>query len=116
MRIPRESDLRSTVDKTWADAVTCCKGGAPHNCGADGWCEHGGSCFINRDMTLDQALQEITHMQKELDDARSKCNQVESKHLNLIARLKSEKSLAVKNGKSERVFAVSQCLRVLESS
>ena len=114
MRIPKESDLRSTVDDTWANAVMQCKGHNPY-CGTDGYCHNGGSCFVNQDMTKEQALQEIMHMQKELDDARVKCNQMKSKHLSLISSLKAEKDVAVKKGKSERVFAIRQCLRVLES-
>lgn len=112
MRIPKESDLRSTVDKTWAEAVMHCKGHNPY-CGADGYCHSGGSCFIDQDMTRERALQEIMHMQKELDDARSKYSQIEAKHMSLISRLKAEKGLAVKGGKSERAFVIGQCLRVL---
>jgi len=114
MRIPKESDLRSTVPETWAKAVMQCKGHNPY-CGPDGYCHRGGDCFIDQDMTKEQALQEIMHMQKELDDARVKCNQMESKHLNLISSLKTDQSMAIKSGKSERVFAIGRCLRVLES-
>ena len=113
MRIPTEEDLKSINAETWADAVMQCKSHNPY-CGADGLCHSGGSCFINQKMTLEQAFQEILHLRKELDEARAKCNQVDALHLNLIARLERSKAMALKEGKSERLFALRQCLSVLK--
>ena len=113
MRIPIESDLKSVNDETWAIAVMQCKTKDPY-CGADGFCHSGGSCFINQKMTLEQAFQEILHLRKELDEPRAKCNQVDALHLNLIARLERSKAMALKEGKSERLFALRQCLSVLK--
>ena len=112
MRIPIEDDLKSINDKTWATAVMQCTSGNPY-CGADGYCHADGACFIDQEMTLDQALQEILHLRKEVDEARTKCNQVDSLHSSLLARLERSKDIALKEGKSERLFALRQCLSVL---
>lgn len=113
MRIPIESDLKSVNDETWAIAVMQCKTKDPY-CGADGFCHSGGSCFVDQDMTLEQAMQEILHLRKELDETRSKHNKISALHLNLISRLESSKDIAMKEGKSERLFALRQCLSVLK--
>ncbi|MFC2997638.1 hypothetical protein ACFODO_20800 [Acinetobacter sichuanensis] len=114
--IPCESDLKSVIPETWANAVTRCQGGAPHNCGADGLCEHGGTCFEIKELTLEQALFEIEHLKKELDVTRVRNKQIEVGHLNLIARLEHTKELALKYGKSERVFMIRQCLTIIKGS
>ena len=113
MRIPIEDDLKSINDETWATAVMQCKTSNPY-CGADGYCHSDGSCFIDQEMTLDQAMQEILHLRKELDETRAKCNQIGALHLNLISRLEHSKDIALKEGKSERLFALRQCLSVLK--
>ena len=113
VRIPIEDDLKSINDKTWVTAVMQCSHGYGF-CGADGYCHADGACFINTDMTLDQALQEILHLRKELDEVRTKCNQVNSLHSSLICRLERSKDIALKEGKSERLFALRQCLSVLK--
>lgn len=111
--IPCESDLTSFVPETWAKAVMCCKTGNPY-CGADGYCHADGACFEVNELTLTQALMEIDHLKKELDATRVKNTQIESKHLNVIARLENAKELALKDGKSERLFAIRQTLAILE--
>lgn len=111
--IPCETDLKSVVPRKWAEAVMCCKTGNPY-CGADGYCHADGTCFEIKELTLEQALLEIEHLKKELNETRVKNNQLESKHLNVIARLKHAKDLALKDGKSERLFAIRQTLAVLE--
>ena len=83
-------------------------------CGADGRCHADGACFISQEMTLEQAKQEILHLRKELDETRAKCNQIDALHLNLVARLEWSKDMALKEGKSERLFALRQCLAVLK--
>lgn len=113
MRIPIEADLKSINTETWANAVMQCKGGNPY-CGADGYCHTGGTCFVDQEMTLEQAMQEILHLRKELDETRAKCNQIHALHLNLVARLERSKDMALKEGKSERLFALRQCLSVLK--
>ena len=113
MRIPTEEDLKSVNAETWATAVMQCKTSNPY-CGADGYCHSDGSCFIDQEMTLDQAMQEILHLRKELDETRTKCNQIGALHLNLISRLEHSKDIALKEGKSERLFALRQCLSVLK--
>ena len=113
VRIPIEDDLKSINDETWATAVMQCSHGYGF-CGSDGYCHADGACFINPEMTLDQAMQEILHLRKELDEARAKCNQIDSLHLNLVARLEQSKDIALKEGKSERLFALRQCLSVLK--
>lgn len=112
--IPCESDLTSVVPETWAQAVGCCKSGAPFFCGADGYCHADGACFEVKELTLGQALVEIEHLKKELDETRVKNTQIESKHLNVIARLNLAKEMALKGGKSERLFAIRQTLAILE--
>ncbi|WP_111860685.1 hypothetical protein [Acinetobacter sp. CFCC 10889] len=112
-RILCEADLKSTIPKTWAEAVMCCKTNNPY-CGADGYCHADGACFEVKELTLEQALLEIEHLKKELDETRVKNHQLESMHLNVIARLKHAKDLALNNGKSERLFAIRQTLAVLE--
>lgn len=111
--IPCESDLTSVVPETWAKAVMCCKTGNPY-CGADGFCHADGACFGVKELTLGQALVEIEHLKKELDETRVKNTQIESKHLNVIARLNHAKEMALKGGKIERLFAVRQTLAILE--
>ncbi|MFC2997357.1 hypothetical protein ACFODO_19345 [Acinetobacter sichuanensis] len=111
-----EPDLKSVIPETWANAVTRCQGGAPHNCGADGLCERGGTCFEVKELTLVQALLEIEHLKKELDVTRVRNKQIEVGHLNLIARLEHTKELALKDGKSERVFMIRQCLTIIRGS
>lgn len=113
MRIPIEDDLKSINAENWATAVMQCSHGYGF-CGADGYCHADGACFINPEVTLDQAMQEILHLRKELDEARAKCNQIDSLHLNLVARLEQSKDIALKEGKSERLFALRQCLSVLK--
>lgn len=113
MRIPTESDLKSVNAETWATAVMQCKTSNPY-CGADGYCHSDGSCFIDQEMTLDQAMQEILHLRKELDETRAKCNQIGALHLSLISRLEHSKDIALKEGKSERLFALRQCLSMLK--
>ena len=113
MRIPIEDDLKSIKHDTWANAVMQCSYGYRF-CGADGYCHAEGACFIDKEMTLEQAMQEILHLRKELDEARAKCNQIDALHLNLVARLEQSKDLALKEGKSERLFALRQCLSVLK--
>lgn len=113
MRIPKESDLRSVNDETWANAVMQCSYGYGF-CGADGYCHAEGACFIDQEMTLEQAMQEILHLRKELDEARVKYNQIDSLHLSLVSSLNNEKSIAIKKGKSEKVFVIKQCLRFLD--
>ncbi len=112
--IPCEADLNSAVAETWANAVGCCKGGAPFFCGADGYCHQGGECFEVKEMTLDQALIEIEHLNKELDVTRVKANQAENDTLRMIARLESAKEQAIKERKTERVFALRQCLTIIK--
>ncbi|MCF0263363.1 hypothetical protein KW868_02590 [Acinetobacter guillouiae] len=111
--IPCESDLTSAVPETWANAVMCCKTGNPY-CGADGYCHADGACFELKELTLGQALVEIEHLKKELSETRVKNTQIESKHLNVIARLNRAKDMALKDGKSERLFAIRQTLAILE--
>jgi len=111
--IPCESDLTSAVPETWANAVMCCKTSNPY-CGADGYCHADGACFEVKELTLGQALVEIEHLKKELSETRVKNTQIESKHLNVIARLNHAKEIALKDGKSERLFAIRQTLSVLE--
>lgn len=111
--IPCESDLTSAVPETWANAVMCCKTGNPY-CGADGYCHADGACFEVKELTLGQALVEIEHLKKELSETRVKNTQIESKHLNVIARLNHAKEIALKDGKSERLFAIRQTLAILE--
>lgn len=113
MRIPIEDDLKSINDKTWVNAVMQCAYGHGF-CGSDGYCHADGACFIDQEMTLDQALQEILHLRKELDEARAKCNQVNSLHSSVLAKLERSKSAALKDGKSERLFAFGQCISVLK--
>lgn len=113
MRIPIEDDLKSINHDTWANAVMQCSYGYGF-CGADGYCHAEGACFIDQEMTLEQAMQEILHLRKELGEARAKCNQIDALHLNLISRLEQSKDIALKDGKSERVFALRQCLSVLK--
>lgn len=111
--IPCESDLTSAVAETWANAVMCCKTSNPY-CGADGYCHADGACFEVKELTLGQALVEIEHLKKELSETRVKNTQIESKHLNVIARLNHAKEIALKDGKSERLFAIRQTLAILE--
>lgn len=116
--IPCESDLKSVVPKIWANAVMCCKTGNPY-CGADGYCHADGACFEVvevEELTLEQALLEIEHLKKELDVTRVRNKQIEVGHLNLIARLEHTKELALKDGKSERVFMIRQCLTIIRGS
>ena len=108
-----ESDLTSSIPETWAKAVMCCKTGNPY-CGADGFCHADGACFEVKELTLGQALVEIEHLKKELDETRVKNTQIESKHLNVIARLNHAKEMTLKGGKSERLFAIRQTLAILE--
>ncbi|MBU3847830.1 MAG: hypothetical protein H9855_12820 [Candidatus Acinetobacter avistercoris] len=112
-RIPCEADLQSSIDTTWANAVMACETGNPY-CGADGRCYADGACFEVKELTLEQALVEIEHLKSELNKTRVKCNQIEASHLNLIASLEREKDFALKQGKSERMFALRRCLVVLK--
>lgn len=111
--IPCEADLTSVIPETWANAVMCCKTSNPY-CGADGYCHADGACFEVKELTLGQALVEIEHLKKELSETRVKNTQIESKHLNVIARLNHAKEIALKDGKSERLFAIRQTLAILE--
>lgn len=113
MRIPTEQDLGSNNHEVWAKATMKCQAHNPY-CGADGRCQLGGECFIEPEMSLDQALQEIKHLQKELDASRVERNQVLALHTHLEARLKVAKDAAQQQGKSERVFAIMQCLSILK--
>lgn len=113
MRIPTEQDLRSDDEKVWAAAVLECKTGNPY-CGVDGQCAIGGDCFINKGMTNDEALQEIHRLRKELSAAQAEANQVRSLHSSLVERLEQAKKLANSQGKSERLFALQQCLAILK--
>ncbi|MEG2266834.1 MAG: hypothetical protein RSC68_21195 [Acinetobacter sp.] len=111
--IPCESDLTSSIPETWAKAVMCCKTGNPY-CGADGYCHIGGECFDVKELTLKEALEEIQYLNKELDETRVRCNQIEALHSSLLTRLEHSKNIALKEGKSERVFAIRQTLAILE--
>lgn len=112
-RIPCEADLKSTIDTTWANAVMACETGNPY-CGVDGRCHADGACFEIKELTLDQALVEIEHLKSELDKTRVKSNQVDALHSSLIATLEREKDFALKQGKSERMFALRRCLAILK--
>ena len=111
--IPCEADLNSAVPETWAKAVMCCKTGNPY-CGADGYCHADGACFEVKELSLGQALIEIEHLNKELDITRVKANQAENDTLRMIARLESAKEQAIKERKTERVFALRQCLTMIK--
>ena len=111
--IPCESDLKSEIPETWANAVMCCKTKNPY-CGADGYCHADGGCFEVKELTLDQALSEIEHLKTELDKTRMKSNQLNALHSNLIATLERERDFALKQGRAERSFALRRCLAVLK--
>lgn len=112
-RIPCEADLQSSIDTIWANAVMACETGNPY-CGADGYCHADGACFEVKELTLEQALVEIEYLKSELDKTRVKSNQVDALHSSLIATLEREKDFALKQGKSERMFALRRCLTVLK--
>lgn len=112
-RIPTEQDLSSEDPKLWAAAVLECKTGNPY-CGADGLCAIGGSCFINKEMTNAEALQEIHRLRKELSAVQAEVNQVRSLQSGLIGMLEMAKKIANQEGKSERFFALQQCLTILK--
>lgn len=110
--IPCESDLLSTNDQTFAEAMMKCRHAGAF-CMQDGYCHFDGECFTDQELTREEAIAEIEHMREEIEDARVKYRQMEAKHLNLIARLNTEKDRAIKKGQSEKVFAFNRCLWIL---
>lgn len=113
LHIPCEADLLSTNDKTYADAITRCQHAGAY-CAQDGYCHLNGECFANPDLTREQAIAEIDHLRSELEDARVKYRSIEGKHLYLIDRLDMLQQQALKQGYSERLFALRQCLSILK--
>ena len=54
IKIPCEHDLLSKNHDVWASAVMRCKHGSG-DCGSDGYCHAGGSCFADQELTREQA-------------------------------------------------------------
>lgn len=113
MRIPTEQDLGSDNPEVWAYAVLKCQAHNPY-CGADGCCQLGGECFVEPLYSLEQALHEIKHLRMELDASRVERNQVLALHSHLEYRLNAAIDIAQQQGRSERLFALKQCLSILK--
>lgn len=113
LHIPCEADLLSTNDKTYADAINRCQHAGAY-CAQDGYCHFNGDCFVNLDLTREQAIAEIDHLKSELEDARVKYRSMEGKYFYLIDRLDLAHKQALHNGHSERLFALRQCLGIMK--
>lgn len=112
-RIPCEDDLNSSNHETFAQAAMQCQHLGAF-CIQDGYCHFNGDCFVKKNLSPEEMIQEMQFMKDELRDARSKLVQIESKLVRLISQLEDAKQRALKDGKSERVFALRHCLSFLK--
>lgn len=109
VKIPCEHDLLSTDEKIWANAVMRCKGHNPY-CGSDGFCNAGGKCFVDQEMTREQAILEVDRLAQELYEERHRNEVLKASAQSLVNLLEIGLQQNLKKGMSERVFAVRYCI------
>lgn len=110
--VPREYDLRSADDETWAIAVGRCQHGFGH-CGSDGRCDAGGVCFVQAE-TLEDAIAELQHLKNELRKTQSQLASLQSKHSLIIYDLEEQRKRAVSINDRDRTFMFSRCIAILK--
>lgn len=109
IKIPCEHDLLSKDTNTWASAVMRCKHGFGH-CGSDGYCHAGGVCFVDQELTREQAILEVDRLAQELYSAKNENDKLRYAAQALINQLQFAKEQNLKQGNSQRVFALQFCI------
>ncbi|MEQ1277326.1 hypothetical protein [Acinetobacter soli] len=109
IKIPCEHDLLSKDTNTWANAVMRCKHGFGH-CGSDGYCHAGGVCFVDQELTREQAILEVDRLAQELYSAKNENDKLRYAAQALINQLQFAKEQNLKQGNSQRVFALQFCI------
>ncbi|MFU8927538.1 hypothetical protein [Acinetobacter puyangensis] len=115
IKIPCEHDLLSKNHEVWANAVMRCKGGSPY-CGADGYCHVGGDCFIDVNLTREQAILEVDRLAQELYGAKIENDKLRNAAQSVINQLESAKEQNLEKGNDQRVFAIRFCINEIKKA
>lgn len=109
IKIPCEHDLLSDDPEIWAEALVRCDGQYPY-CGSDGFCQMGGNCFTDKELTREQAILEIDLLKQQLKESRHENMVLKTTCNGLLERLELVEHQNEKKGFSERVFAIRYCI------
>ena len=109
IKIPCEHDLLSKDNNVWVNAVMRCKGHNPY-CGSDGYCNAGGKCFVDQEMTREQAILEVDRLAQELHEERQLNEVLKASAQSLVNVLEISLEQNLKKERSERVFAIRYCI------
>ena len=115
IKIPCEHDLLSKNHDVWASAVMRCKHGFG-DCGSDGYCHAGGSCFADQELTREQAILEVDRLAQELHNAKIENDKLRNAANQLVNQLELVKEQNVKNGNDQRVFALKFCIHEIKKA
>lgn len=109
IKVPCEHDLLSSDSEIWANAVLQCQGGNPY-CGSDGYCHASGQCFVDQDLSREQAILEVSRLSQELYSLKQKNERMLTSYHSLIQQLEVALQQNIDQGFSERVFAIRYCI------
>ena len=115
VKIPCEHDLLSKDTNIWANAVMRCKGGNPY-CGADGYCHVGGACFVDQELSREQAILEVDRLAQELHNSKIENDKLRNFAEALIQKLEYGIGRNKEMGNSERVFALRYCVNEIKKA
>ena len=115
IKIPCEHDLLSKNNDTWANAVMRCKHGSG-DCGSDGYCHAGGSCFADQELTREQAILEVDRLAQELHNSKIENDKLRNAASQLISQLELAKEQNLKSGNGQRVFALRFCIHAIKKA
>lgn len=113
VKIPCEHDLLSKDTNIWADAVMRCKHGFGH-CGGDGYCHAGGVCFVDQELTREQAILEVDRLTQELHNAKLENDKLKNSSQLLIKQLELAIEQNLKQSNDQRVFALKFCIHEIK--
>ena len=115
VKIPCEHDLLSKDTNIWADAVMRCKHGFGH-CGGDGYCHAGGVCFVDQELTREQAILEVDRLTQELHNAKLENDKLKNSSQLLIKQLELAIEQNLKQSNDQRVFALRFCIHEIKKA
>lgn len=109
IKIPCEHDLLSNNHETWANAMVRCQHAGAF-CGADGYCHNEGNCFVDQELTREQAILEIDQLTQQLHTQKQKIDSLNVAPRRLIAQLEIALEQNITKRNEERVFAIKFCI------